>query len=36
MAQYFYDEIGPAVPAPLRISQVMVWETDTTSATYRP
>ena len=36
MAKYFYDEIGPAVPAPLRISQVMVWETDTTSATYRP
>jgi len=38
MAKYFYDEIsaglGQATPA--KVGQVQVWETDTTSATYRP
>jgi 6-pyruvoyltetrahydropterin/6-carboxytetrahydropterin synthase len=38
MAKYFYDEIsgGLGQSAPVRVGQVQVWETDTTSATYRP
>jgi 6-pyruvoyltetrahydropterin/6-carboxytetrahydropterin synthase len=37
MARYFYDEIasGLAAPGP-RIREVKIWETDITSATYRP
>jgi 6-pyruvoyltetrahydropterin/6-carboxytetrahydropterin synthase len=37
MARYFYDHIsGNLKPeVPLRISQVKLWETDTSSATYR-
>ncbi|MGA2588545.1 MAG: 6-carboxytetrahydropterin synthase QueD [Bryobacteraceae bacterium] len=38
MAKYFYDEIsgGLGQSTPVRVGQVQVWETDTTSATYRP
>jgi len=38
MAKYFYDEIsgGLGETAPVKVEQVKVWETDTTSATYRP
>ncbi len=38
MAKYFYDEIseGLGQSAPAKLGQVRVWETDTTSATYRP
>ncbi len=38
MAKYFYDEIseGLGQSAPVKLGQVRVWETDTTSATYRP
>ncbi len=37
MARYFYDEItgGLEIPGP-RIREVKIWETDITSATYRP
>jgi 6-pyruvoyltetrahydropterin/6-carboxytetrahydropterin synthase len=37
MARYFYDEItsGLRGPGP-RIREVTIWETDITSATYRP
>jgi 6-pyruvoyltetrahydropterin/6-carboxytetrahydropterin synthase len=38
MAKYFYDEIaaGLGQSTPVALGQVRVWETDTTSATYRP
>jgi 6-pyruvoyltetrahydropterin/6-carboxytetrahydropterin synthase len=39
IAKYFYDEIigGLALSAPaVRLGQVRIWETDTSSATYRP
>jgi 6-pyruvoyltetrahydropterin/6-carboxytetrahydropterin synthase len=40
MAKYFYDEIvsGINLPeeVPVRISQVKIWETDTSIAVYRP
>jgi len=38
MAKYFYDEIGSGLgqSTPVRLGQVRVWETDTSSATYRP
>ncbi len=38
MARYFYDEIsgGLAAGAAARLDHVRIWETDTTSATYRP
>jgi 6-pyruvoyltetrahydropterin/6-carboxytetrahydropterin synthase len=38
MAKYFYDEISGRLgqSTPVRVGQVQVWETDTTSATYRP
>lgn len=38
MAKYFYDEIngGLGQTTPVQVAQVQVWETDTTSATYRP
>lgn len=35
MAKYFYDEILRSLPEDLRLGQVTLWETDTTSATYR-
>jgi 6-pyruvoyltetrahydropterin/6-carboxytetrahydropterin synthase len=39
MAKYFYDEVSPKLkelPAGARITDIIVWETDTTSAQYRP
>ncbi len=38
MARYFYDEFSKGLHAavPVRIAEVKIWETDTTSATYRP
>jgi 6-pyruvoyltetrahydropterin/6-carboxytetrahydropterin synthase len=38
MAKYFYDEIGRGLgqSTPVQLGQVRVWETDTSSATYRP
>ena len=37
IAKYFYDELGPQVAErALEILAVKIWETDTTSATYRP
>jgi len=36
IAKYFYDEISAGLTAPVRLGQVKIWETDITSATYRP
>jgi 6-pyruvoyltetrahydropterin/6-carboxytetrahydropterin synthase len=38
IAKYFYDEIagGLGQTTPVKLGQVRVWETDTSSATYRP
>ena len=38
IAKYFYDRVstGLKTEAPVRISEVCVWETDTSSAVYRP
>jgi len=36
MARYFYDDVSAALPPGPRIREVKVWETDITSATYRP
>ena len=37
MAQYFFEEIGKGLPAGrASVASVKVWETDTSSATYRP
>ena len=37
IAKYFYDSLEPQVEKQgLRVQAVIVWETDTTSATYRP
>ncbi len=37
IAKYFCDELQPPVQKRgLRVSAVTIWETDTTSATYRP
>ena len=38
IAKYFYDRVngGLAPGIPARISEVRVWETDTSSAVYRP
>ena len=39
LAKYFYDQVSRGIkelPAGARISEIMVWETDTTSAQYRP
>jgi 6-pyruvoyltetrahydropterin/6-carboxytetrahydropterin synthase len=40
LARYFYQELQGGFaeqtgPAPVRVGQVQVWETDTTTATYR-
>ena len=39
IAQYFYDEIskgiGASAETPVQVFEVKVWETDTSSATYR-
>jgi 6-pyruvoyltetrahydropterin/6-carboxytetrahydropterin synthase len=36
MARYFYDEISRGIASGPRIREVKIWETDITSATYRP
>jgi 6-pyruvoyltetrahydropterin/6-carboxytetrahydropterin synthase len=38
LARYFYDEVGRHLSAsvPVKISEVKVWETDVTTATFRP
>jgi 6-pyruvoyltetrahydropterin/6-carboxytetrahydropterin synthase len=41
MAKYFYDEVSRRMnlqnsEAPSRVSQIKVWETDTSIAVYRP
>ena len=39
LAKFFYDETSrrmDAIPEGARITHVTIWETDTTSATYRP
>ena len=39
LAKYFYDEVArelTALPPGARISGIIVWETDTSSAQYRP
>ena len=38
IAKYFYDRVSAGMKndAPVRISEVRVWETDTSSAMYRP
>ena len=36
LAKYFYDEISVGLTPPTRLGQVKIWETDMTSATYRP
>ncbi|MBI1791966.1 MAG: 6-carboxytetrahydropterin synthase QueD [Acidobacteria bacterium] len=36
IARYFYQEITAGLDPGVRIAQVKVWETDTTTATYRP
>ncbi len=38
LAKYFYDRVSEGVKpgVPVRISEVCVWETDTSSAAYRP
>ena len=39
MAKYFHDEIGKGLTGgevPVRVSEVRLWETDTSIAVYRP
>jgi 6-pyruvoyltetrahydropterin/6-carboxytetrahydropterin synthase len=41
MAKYFYDEISQALEtakpgSPVRLARVRIWETDTSTSTYRP
>jgi len=36
LARYFYDEVESGLAPGPRIREVKVWETDITSATYRP
>ena len=39
LAKYFYDEVSGRVkelPAGARVTDTIVWETDTASAQYRP
>jgi hypothetical protein len=36
MAKYFYDEIARGLPPDVRLASVKIWETDTSTATYRP
>jgi 6-pyruvoyltetrahydropterin/6-carboxytetrahydropterin synthase len=40
LAKYFHDELSQTLPrsngqAPVRIAEVKIWETDTSTATYR-
>jgi 6-pyruvoyltetrahydropterin/6-carboxytetrahydropterin synthase len=36
LAKYFYDEISARLTPSVRLQQARIWETDVTSATYRP
>ena len=36
IARYFYEEISKGIGDAAQVSEVKVWETDTSSATYRP
>ena len=36
LAKYFYDEISGNLTKSVRLGQVKIWETDVTSATYKP
>jgi 6-pyruvoyltetrahydropterin/6-carboxytetrahydropterin synthase len=38
IARYFYDKISPELKSeiPVRVSAIQVWETDASSAIYRP
>jgi 6-pyruvoyltetrahydropterin/6-carboxytetrahydropterin synthase len=39
LAKYFYDEVTrllPALPPGARVTDVIIWETDTSRAQYRP
>lgn len=38
LAKYFYDEVtgGLKAAVPVRVGEVRIWETDTSSAVYRP
>jgi 6-pyruvoyltetrahydropterin/6-carboxytetrahydropterin synthase len=36
LAKYFYDQVSANLAPPVRLRQVKIWETDITSATYRP
>ena len=36
LAKYFYDEVSSGIAAGPRLREVKIWETDITSATYRP
>jgi 6-pyruvoyl-tetrahydropterin synthase len=36
LAKYFYDEISVNLTKSVRLGQVKIWETDVTSATYKP
>ena len=36
MAKYFYDEIARGLSPEVRLASVKIWETDTSTATYRP
>lgn len=36
IAKYFYDRVHPGLTGAVRVSEVKIWETDTSSAVYRP
>ncbi|HLG96263.1 MAG TPA: 6-carboxytetrahydropterin synthase QueD [Bryobacteraceae bacterium] len=36
IAKYFYDRVNGGLNGSVRISEVKIWETDTSSAVYRP
>ena len=36
IARYFYEEISKGIGDAAQVSEVKVWETDTSSATFRP
>lgn len=36
MAKYFHDEVARGLPPGVRLASVKIWETDTSTATYRP
>jgi len=36
LSKYFYDEIARGLPPDVHLASVKIWETDTSTATYRP